>query len=354
MSIILTLLILCIIVILHEWGHFIVAKKSGVLVEEFAVGMGPKLFSVKRGETMYSLRLIPIGGYCKMADEVEEGSQKLGFNQVSLPKRIAISFAGPFMNFVLAFLVFVFITMCTGYSTVNVTSVIENTPAYNAGIKPGDKIVNYAGHNIHTRDEMEYCKEKYADDYVSVVVKRNGEKINTELAAQKTEKGYSLGLQLDYKAPLINVMDYNGENITKGSVLSYFSQGYWGLVSMVKIMVLSFADLFTGSVAVSELSGPIGVTTAVGSVYQEAARVSIWAVVLSMLNMVALLSVNLGIINLFPLPALDGGRIIIYIVELFVGRELPKSVEAMIHAIGFVLIMGLGVIIAFNDILKLV
>ena len=132
--------------------------------------------------------------------------------------------------------------------------------------------------------------------YVSVVVKRNGEKINTELAAQKTEKGYSLGLQLDYKAPLINVMDYNGENITKGSVLSYFSQGYWGLVSMVKIMVLSFADLFTGSVAVSELSGPIGVTTAVGSVYQEAARVSIWAVVLSMLNMVALLSVNLGII----------------------------------------------------------
>ena len=205
-----------------------------------------------------------------------------------------------------------------------------------------------------TRDEMEYYKAKYGDDYVSVVVKRNGEKINTELAAQKTEKGYSLGLQLDYKAPLINVMNYNGENITKGSVLSYFSQGYWGLVSMVKIMVLSFVDLFTGSVAVSELSGPIGVTTAVGSVYQEAARVSIWAVVLSMLNMVALLSVNLGIINLFPLPALDGGRIIIYIVELFVGRELPKSVEAMIHAIGFVLIMGLGVIIAFNDILKLV
>ena len=159
---------------------------------------------------------------------------------------------------------------------------------------------------------------------------------------------------MDYKAPLINVMNYNGENITKGSVLSYFSQGYWGLVSMVKIMVLSFVDLFTGSVAVSELSGPIGVTTAVGSVYQEAARVSIWAVVWSMLNMVALLSVNLGIINLFPLPALDGGRIIIYIVELFVGRELPKSVEAMIHAIGFVLIMGLGVIIAFNDILKLV
>ena len=119
-------------------------------------------------------------------------------------------------------------------------------------------------------------------------------------------------------------------------------------------MVLSFVDLFTGSVAVSELSGPIGVTTAVGSVYQEAARVSIWAVVLSMLNMVALLSVNLGIINLFQLPALDGGGIIIYIVELFVGRELPKSVEAMIHAIGFVLIMGLGVIIAFNDILKLV
>ena len=213
MSIILTLLILCIIVVLHEWGHFIVAKKSGVLVEEFAVGMGPKLFSVKKGETMYSLRLIPIGGYCKMADEVEEGSQKLGFNQVALPKRIAISFAGPFMNFVLAFLAFVFITMCTGYSTVNVTSVVENTPAYNAGIKAGDKIINYAGHNIHTRDEMEYYKAKYGDDYVSVVVKRNGEKINTELAAQKTEKGYSLGLQLDYKAPLINVMNYNGENI---------------------------------------------------------------------------------------------------------------------------------------------
>ena len=123
---------------------------------------------------------------------------------------------------------------------------------------------------------------------------------------------------------------------------------------MVKIMVLSFVDLFTGSVSVSELSGPIGVTTAVGSVYQQAAKVSLWAIVLSMLNMVALLSVNLGIINLFPLPALDGGRIIIYIVELFVGRELPKSVEAMIHAVGFILIMGLGVIIAFNDILKLI
>lgn len=354
MAVILTLLILCVIVILHEWGHFFVAKKCGVLVEEFAVGMGPKLFSVTKGETMYSLRLIPLGGYCKMADEVESNSKSIGFNQVSLPKRIAISFAGPFMNFLLAFVVFVFILMCTGFSTVNVKSVNENTPAYKADIKSGDVIVNYGGHNIHTRDELEYYKTKYADSYVTVVVERNGEKINKELAAEKGVGGYALGVQLDYKAPLINVMDFKAEGITKAGIMSYFSQGFWGLVSMVKIMVLSFIDLFTGSVAMTELSGPIGVTSAVGSVYQEAAKVSIWAVALSLLNMVALLSVNLGIINLFPLPALDGGRIIIYVAELFAGRELPKKVEAVIHTAGFLFIMGLGLLIAFNDILKMI
>lgn len=357
MSVILTLLIFTVIVVIHEAGHFWVAKRCNVLVEEFSVGMGPRLCGFKKGDTEYNIRILPLGGFCRMAEEVEGRTDVISFNDTTPLQRIAICFAGPLMNFVLAFIAMTIISMCSYMMTTNITAINENSAAAEAGIQVGDTITAVDGHSIHSRNDFDFYTSQSADGNYILTVKRNGKNIDFDITPRydEKEKRSLFGFSLDIKAPYFDVMNINQDNILeKGSILEYFSYGFFSMISIVKMTAYAFIQLITSKIALTEMSGPIGITSAVGEVYRETVAVSKWAVLLSMLNLTALLSANLGVINLFPLPAIDGGRIVIAIIELATRKTVPKNIEAIIHFIGFVLLMALAVYIAFNDVLKLI
>lgn len=352
-SVILTLLIFTVIVVIHEAGHMFAAKKFKVLVSEFAVGMGPKLLGIKKGDTEYTVRALPLGGFCRMEEEVEDRKDVISLNDASPLQKIIICFAGPFMNFVLAFVIMVIIGLCTYISNTTVTYVYENSPAQEAGIEIGDKIIEVNGHSTHNKQDIDFYRNGgTAPD--SITVKRNGEKIEMTITPFEKDGSYIYGVGTSIKAPYFDVMGLNSSGtLVKGEIWEYFVSGFWSVISLIKITVISFVRLVTTKIAVSELSGPIGVTSAVGLVYTEAAKINGWAVTISMLELTVLLSANLGVINLFPLPALDGGRIVVGFIELVTRRRVPPNIEGFIHFAGFVLLMALGIYIAFNDVLKL-
>ncbi len=357
MSVILTLLIFTVIVVIHEGGHFWVAKKCNVLVEEFSVGMGPKLWGFKKGDTDYNIRILPLGGFCRMAEEVEGRDDVISFNDTTPLQRIAICFAGPLMNFVLAFIAMTVIAMCTYMMTTNITAINENSAAAEAGIQVGDTITAVDGHRVYSRNDFNFYTSQSTDDNYVLTVKRNGRNMDFDISPRydDNEKRSLFGFSLDIKAPYFDVMGLNEDNLLeKGSLLEYFSYGFFSMISIVKMTAYAFVQLITSKIAITEMSGPIGITSAVGEVYRETVAVSKWAVILSMLNLTALLSANLGVINLFPLPAIDGGRIVIALIEFITRKTVPKNIEAIIHFIGFVLLMALAVYIAFNDVLKLI
>lgn len=355
MSIIITLIIFTVIVVIHEFGHFFVAKKCNVLVEEFAVGMGPKLLSKKFGETEYSLRILPLGGFCRMADELDYSEKRIGFNDANVFQRIAICIAGPMMNFVLAILIMIVLSITLGFTTNNVAQIIPQSAAAQAGVEVGDEIIVFNNHRIHTNTELEFYKSECGANPINIVVDRNGSKITKTLVPtyDKTDNRYLLGVKVDYTAPLINVLDKDFKDAKKTTITGYISDGFWSSVALVKLTFLGFEKIITSKIGVNELSGPIGVTAEVDNQYQQSVKNGYTVVILTMINLMALLSVNLGVINLLPIPAIDGGKILIYIIEIITRHRLPKEKEAYISLIGFTLVMGLGVYIAFNDILKL-
>lgn len=352
MSVILTLLIFTIIVVIHEAGHMVAAKKFKVLVSEFAVGMGPKICGFKKGDTAYNLRLLPLGGFCRMEEEVEDRTDVISFNDTTPIQKILICLAGPFMNFVLAFVLMIGISLCSPVGSSSITNVSAGSPAAETGLEVGDKVITINGHSVHSQQEIEFFKNggNIPDE---LVVKRNGEKINYTITPAKTGDRYVYGIGLAVKAPYINVFHNDYGNIVKGELWEYIAGGFWSVIFLIKATVISFIRLITAKVAVTEMSGPIGVTSAVGEVYTETVKVGMTAVILSMCELTVLLSANLGVLNLFPLPALDGGRIVIGFIELITRRKVPENIEGFIHFIGFALLMALGVYIAFNDVLKL-
>ncbi len=358
MSVIITLIIFTLIVVIHEWGHFIAAKKCNVFVEEFAVGMGPKLFGVQRGDTLYSVRLLPIGGFCRMADDEIEGSDKIGFNQASVFKRILIAVAGPVMNFVLALIVLTFMAMSTGISTNRVAGTIEGYPAESAGLQPGDRIVAINGKAVNIRSDLDFYLSEHPGEALNLTVKRSGEKINATIIPKLNEEGkYLIGIKTQYKAPVINLGLYDLSdigNITRAGFFECVADGFWNMIFLVKVTVLGVVRMLTLNVSLNEISGPIGVTTVVGDAYQSTITDGAIYTVLTMLNLSALLSANLGVINLVPIPALDGGRIFVYLIEIVRRKQLPPEKEGIINLIGFALVMGFGIFIAINDVIKLI
>lgn len=353
MSVILTLLIFTLIVVIHEAGHMIVAKRFKVLVSEFAVGMGPKIWGFKKGDTAYNLRILPLGGFCRMEEEVEDRTDVISFNDTTPIQKILICLAGPFMNFILAFALMIVIGLCSPLANSIITNVYDGSPAAEAGLQVGDKVISVNGHGVHSKQEIEFFKNGGITPD-ELVIKRNGKKINCTITPVKTENSYMYGIGLAVKAPYINALKYDyDDSFVKGELWEYIVSGFWSVIFLIKATVISFIRLITAKVAVTEMSGPIGVTSVVGEVYTETIKVSMTAVVLSMCNLTVLLSANLGVLNLFPLPALDGGRIVIGFVELITRRKVPENIEGYIHFIGFALLMALGVYIAFNDVLKL-
>lgn len=343
MAIILFLIILGVLVMAHEAGHFVVAKLNGIRVLEFCLGMGPKLFHFKKGETVYSIRLFPIGGACMF--DGEDGNVAGGgsgdehcFNNASVWARIGTVVAGPIMNFVLAFIISVVIVNFSSTDLPVVVEVVENGAAAEAGMLPGDEIVSINGEKIHLYREILVFSQMNRGETYEMVVRRGDELVELSFAPKYNEEEgrYMMGLAggVYKRFTGLEGLKYGLYEVRYATVSTYKS-----LLMMIQ-----------GQVKSDQMAGVVGIANMVGETY-EAVKPAGWAsVALTMMSLASILSVNLGIINLLPLPALDGGRLVFMLVELVRGKPVPADKEGLVHTIGFIGFMILMVLLVFNDI----
>ena len=340
-SIAITILALGLMVCLHELGHMLVAKAFGVLVHEYSIGMGPKLFSIKPGETAYSLRLLPIGGYVRMeGEEYEEGAEQTvdksrSFRYLKPWKRFIILVAGAALNVILGLVIFTVINMNSSVHPPIITAPtegFENVTIFEAG----DEILRIDGTRIHSFQDvtMKLAEPKVqAKDSVEVVVRRNGEKLTLDAPIYGYEGGKKLMLifgNIIYKPGPVTALRY-----------AVYDTGF-----VVKAVIGAVGDLITGRQSVDSLSGPVEIVAVVDDVASTNSPYT-W---LTLLSLFALITVNLGVFNLLPIPALDGGQILFLIIEKIVGREINPQVVGMINAIFFSLLMLLAVYVTVGDI----
>ncbi len=343
MTLILFILILGAVIFVHEFGHFLFAKMCGIYVYEFSIGMGPKLISRQKGETCYSLRLIPIGGFCSLAGEGTDEDHKIPKDRLLQSKtvwqRFLTMFFGAGFNFIFAILLLFMIGLIWGapnYKPI-VAKVTEDSPAEIAGIASGDLITNVNGHHISTTDDLSlYLTVAKKDRPTEIIVqKTTGQKETYQITPKEIEEDGTT--QYQYGISLKNTREHGFLSTVK---FTFVKTG-----SLFKQMFLTIGNLFTGGIKVSQLSGPVGIYTLVGE--QSRSGLS------SLLYLVAFLSINVGFINLLPLPAFDGGRILFLLIEKIKGSPVKPETENMIHMIGFFLLMALMIYITFNDIIRL-
>ena len=358
-SILLTLLIFTIIVVVHEGGHFWMARHHGVTVEEFAVGMGPKLCGKKSKKgTLYSLRLIPIGGFCKMTGEDEAVDDPGSFSSKSIGARISIVAAGPIMNFILAMVLLLVFTMGYGYVTRQVAKVEEGSPAAEAGMLPGDEILEVDGKSIHIFSKVSYVLYGYKGDRTIDVKVRRADGTETVLTMQPQYDAELQRYRIGFSAAstgggIATMVREQGWSKLPSILWGILRQSFWSLCFDVEMTVSGIVQLITGAVGLDAMSGPIGIVSTVGDVYKESAGYGFMSVVSSLASLTILLSANLGVLNLFPIPALDGSRIVFLLLEKIRKKPLNAKVEGIIYTVGFLLLIGLMIVIAFNDILRL-
>ncbi len=337
MSILLALLIFSALVIVHELGHFLLAKKNGITVTEFSVGMGPRLLSHEWGGTRYSLKLLPFGGSCMMVGEEEESDEEGSFGSKSVGARIAVIAAGPVFNFLLAFLLSLVIVSCVGYDDT-VVDVTPGYPAAQAGMQDGDRIVRMGGSRTWLYREISLFNSLYQGQKAEVTYRRGGEEHTVLLTPVLGEDGfYWYGFEK------------TGER-TKGTILQTVGYSMAELRYWLKATMESLLKLVQGQVGLDDMSGPVGIVDAIGETYEESRTDGWYYVMLNMFMMAILLSVNLGVMNLLPIPALDGGRLVFLLIEAVRGKALPQEKESMVHFLGFVLLMGFMVVVLLNDI----
>lgn len=347
LTLIILIVMLGILIFVHEFGHFIVAKKTGVHVDEFALGMGPQIFKWKRKNdpTVYSIRLFPIGGFCAMAGEVvEEQDKKLSKDKYMCNKKpyqkFLILVAGVTMNFILALVLFFLQGLIWGSSNQlsYVGLVTENSAIEKAGIVEGDKIVSINGMKTNTWDKIQIAlslKNK-GNSYEFVVKKDDGsiKKYDITPTVEKDDDGNE-----------VKIFGFGaGNNLNKGFINS-IKYSFIKFYSVMSSMGLIIIKLFTGALGLNSLSGPVGMYTVVG----QTAKLGIQ----NLLYLTAYLSVNLGFINILPFPAFDGGRVLFVIIEKIKGSPVKPEVENVFHTIGFILLMILMVVITYQDILRL-
>ena len=332
MTIIYAIIIFCLLIFVHELGHFIVAKACGVKVNEFAIGMGPAIFKKQKGETLYAGRLFPIGGFCAMEGEDEDSEDDRAFNNKPAWQRALVLTAGSFMNLLTAVVLMIIIAFVMGQATTTVNEVLDDSPAYRAGMVSGDRIVEVDGTAVDEWNDVITCIGESSRDTADIVVERDG-----------VQKNLTAALEYDKES------GRNKIGITpemKHSVAGSVGSGMKNTWNMTVMMYKVIKQLFTGDVSVSELSGPVGIVYAVN---QSAKAGVIYVVYLA-----SLLSLNLAIMNMLPFPALDGGRLLFLLIRKITGKRITDAIEGKIHFIGIILLMVLMVYVTWNDIVKFI
>lgn len=342
--VILGILLFGFLIAIHEFGHFITAKLSGVRVNEFAIGMGPKLWLKQGEETLYTLRLFPIGGFCAMEGEDEDTDDPRSFQKAKAWKKFLIMAAGAFMNFVAGLLIFVVLAAVSdGYVAPVVAEFLpQYTPSNGPQLQVGDRILSVDGNPIFVAKDVQLFFDRGGDD-LDFVVRRDGKKVTLKgchMPPFQTDDGYKRGIRLA-QYPL-----------TPGNILR---QGWGDSIDTVRLVWLSLGDLFSGAVGIREMSGPVGIVDMMGQTVRHSESVGLAAY--NIFYLVAFIAVNLAVMNLLPIPALDGGRIFFLIINLIytavTKRELNPKYEGVVNTICFVALLGLMVVVAASDVLKL-
>lgn len=427
MKILIAIIIFSAIILIHEFGHFLFAKLNKIGVTEFSLGMGPRICSFQKGETRYSLKILPIGGSCAMVGEdTAEEDVPGAFNAAPVWGRISVVAAGPVFNFILAFILSVIIVSFVGYDPAEVMEVQDGSPAAEAGLKKGDIITEYEGYHIDLAKDLyvySYLNE-LQEKPLTLKVKRDGKTetimytpdvsvryllgFNRSDASSMTVESLIAGMPLEEAGLKAGdtITAINGTEIPNGEAydayiaehplssepveityerdgLDYtatitpkeyrtpqlgfsYNVGYekthgLGVIKyaaldvkyMVRTTVLSLKELVTGHLGVKDLSGPVGVVDAIGTTYEESKSEGTLMLWMNMMNMAVLLSANLGVMNLLPLPALDGGRLVFLIVEAIRRKPVNREVEGTIHFVGLMVLMALMVFVMYNDFTKI-
>lgn len=387
MGIVLFIIIFSVVVIAHELGHMLIAKANGIGVVEFTVGMGPAFVSFTKGDTKYSIRLLPIGGACVFEgedglssgivdsdkpvseqvlervgarkEEQEErarsceedgeayvnntdlGKRKTAFQEASVGARIATVAAGPIFNFFLAFLFSLFIVGSYGTDLPIIGKITENGAAQAAGIKEGDRILYMNGKKIHLYREISFLSMLNKGEDISIVYERDGQRqevVITPIYDQEAGRYY---------------IGFGGGQYQKMGIGGTIQHSFYEVKYWVDTTIKSLELLVKGQVGKDDVSGPVGMAQAVNEIYTVSKPSGAYYILLNMLNFAILLSANLGVLNLLPIPALDGGRLVFLLVEAIRRKPIPPEKEGMVHFAGFVLLMILMVVVFFNDLSKL-
>lgn len=341
MGIILAILLFGFIVFFHELGHFSVAKKNGIEVEEFCLGMGPVLFSKEYKGTRYALRAFPIGGACMMGEDDEATGSEGNFHSKSVWARMAVIVAGPIFNFILAFVMAVILTLMVGYDRPVISDVEEGFPAIEAGLQAGDKIVKIDNKRIHIFREISMYNQFHQGETMEIIYLRDGVEYGVILEPEFDE-------ELQYYRLGIISSGYEEADILTAVQYGAYEVKYW-----IDYTLASLKMLITGQVGVDQLSGPVGIVNLVDETYDQSVSYGVVTVVANMLNLAILLSANLGVFNLLPFPALDGGRLVFLVIEAIRGKKIPPEKEGYFHFVGFALLMILMVIVLFNDVMRI-
>lgn len=330
-TIVLSIFIFGFLIVIHEFGHFLAARISKVDVLEFAIGMGPVVYARQGKRTKFSLRALPIGGFCKMRGEDEDDFSEGSFNAKGKSSRIFILAAGAIMNIFGTVVLLSLVFFMIGTPTTTLAEVEANYPAFEAGIRPGDQIVSIDGNTLSTWDEINASISDDKEETYNVVYQREETHFSAQITSRYDEGSgrYRIGV-----APA-----------RESGFFSSIGEGVRQTVLYAVMMVDAIGQLVTGRASTDDLMGPIGIVSVVGETAQYGA--------VALMNLAAVISLNLAIFNLLPIPALDGSRIIFIFIEWIKGSPVNPEKEGMIHLIGFALLMILAIFIAYNDILRL-
>ena len=338
LTILAAILIFAVMIFVHELGHFIAAKSLGVKVNEFALGMGPKLMSKQKGETVYSLRLFPIGGFCAMEGEDEETKDERSFSNKKPWKRLIILVAGAAMNIILGFVLLLGLNATSkNYLEPVITEVTEGSAAQSAGILAGDRIVKVNGRKVNIIGDFRWEIERNgnSDLRLDFVMENNGEKRKISVVPDTVDNRPVYGIKY-------------GE-IRENSFFGTIKNSVYETAFYARVVIDSLFDLIRGRVPLSQVSGPVGIVNEIGNAVEQAQQTGADGII-NLIGLAILLTVNLGVFNLLPFPALDGGRILFVLIEMIRRKPIPVEKEAIVHFVGIVLLLGLSVIIAFKDI----
>ncbi len=344
MGIILAIILFSAIIIFHELGHFTLAKLNGIRVDEFSLGLGPTIIGKEFKGTKFSLKLLPLGGACMMGEDDAEDFSEGSFNSKSAWARISVIAAGPVFNFILALFLSAMLIGIAGYAKPVVYEVEDGYAAKEQGIMAGDVITKIDGKNVHLYEEVSlYTLTHGEDKTVELTYERDGKEHQVLLEKRQLEgdQNHRMGIV------------FSAEHVKPG-ILGSIQYGAYTVKYWIQYTLESLKMLLSGQVGIDQMSGPVGIVEVVDQTYEAAAPAGIGAIVLSLVNLGIFISANLGVMNLLPIPALDGGRLIFLFLELIRKKRIPPEKEGMVHFAGFAALMLLMVVVMFYDIRRLI